>query len=296
MIITKWKQIINGIFPFKDNHKINNDLKKKMNTIEIDDCLKKEYCLLCVAPIETRDIDVDSIQKIYDSEISRKSILEDKAKTNVIGITIAITLIMGAYGLCNNVYAKITEPFLKFIVFALFVAAALYMILAGIISIRTIVDENIVFMPENNGIGLSEENLREELDICIGKNRIQNIIRNNNIYTSYQYIKNALICLFIVLLISIFPITNQQIKNISQNMNNTQYYYSESAAEFMLENDLSTEVGTMVSKYISSIDKLQKDGVYGFINENKTLFFKIEINKDKITVLSIEPIVNYNER
>ena len=52
----------------------------------------------------------------------------------------------------------------------------------------------------------------------------------------------------------------------------------------------------MVSKYISSIDKLQKDGVYGFINENKTLFFKIEINKDKITVLSIEPIVNYNER
>lgn len=86
MIITKWKQIINGIFPFKDNHKINNDLKKKMNTIEIDDCLKKEYCLLCDAPIETRDIDVDSIQKIYDSEISRKSILEDKAKTNVIGI------------------------------------------------------------------------------------------------------------------------------------------------------------------------------------------------------------------
>ena len=39
MIITKWKQIINGIFPFKDNHKINNDLKKKMNTIEIDELL-----------------------------------------------------------------------------------------------------------------------------------------------------------------------------------------------------------------------------------------------------------------
>lgn len=292
----KWKQILSEIIPTIDNCRTNNCLKKKLNDIEVNDCIKKEYCLLSDSYIEKDQIDVDAIKKIYDLEISRKSNLEDKAKTNVIGITISITLIMGAYGLCNNVYSKIQEPQFNLFVFFLFAAAALYMISAGISSIRTIVDENIVYMPKNEGIGLSKEEFRDELDMCIGKNRIQNLIRNNNIYTSYQYIKNALICLFVVLLISIFPMNSQQTGNSSREIYESPYYYSESAAKYMLEHNLSGEVNTVITDYVNTIDKLQKDGVYGFINESHNLFFKIEIEQDKVTVLLIESIINDGER
>ena len=95
--------IRDAAFPLYDNWKVNKKLREK---------LENEEGILPY--IENADkVTVKHLEKEYENTIYTKDKLEDKAKTNVAGITIAVTLIMGASGLLDTVIKKYPIPELR---------------------------------------------------------------------------------------------------------------------------------------------------------------------------------------
>lgn len=97
--------IIEQIFPSLSVRKANKKLKEKINSKDNQSN---------VAFMDNVDvISIESFRKKYAETFDVKNKFEDKAKTNVIGITIAITVIMGASGLIDSLIKNI--PLLHFI-------------------------------------------------------------------------------------------------------------------------------------------------------------------------------------
>lgn len=92
----------------------------------------------------------------------------------------------------------------------LFVSAVSYMITAGILAIKVLIDENRIYVVDIGTTVRADANVRVEYDRCITKNRTTNLIRNNTVFTSYECIRNSLVCLFVILLLSAAPITSGQ--------------------------------------------------------------------------------------
>ncbi|WP_048152645.1 hypothetical protein [Methanolacinia paynteri] len=187
------KQIFDAAFPFIDNYLKNKKLSKKYPQSILDG-------------IENSDaIGIDTLKGQYADTMHTKDKLEDKAKISIIGITIAITLITGASGILMVLYEKYPCSIFSWIGFFLYIGAEIYLISGGILAIKVLFDENKISIIELSSYAAGESTLRDDYDKCISNNRIQNLIRNNSIYTSYECIRNALICIFIVFFITAIP-------------------------------------------------------------------------------------------
>ena len=178
--------ILEFIFPMIDNYNTNKILHNKLENSDENSIFKD----------------------IENPELITTDILKDEysntLKTNVVGITIAITLIMGASSIITSINEKFDNKVIQWCAFVLFCVAVLYMLYAGIVAIKILINENEIYTVQLNNIA-NEERLRSDYDKCIVSNRIKNLIRNNGVYTSYECIRNAFVCLFLVLLLSIFP-------------------------------------------------------------------------------------------
>lgn len=276
------------LFPMYANYKVNSTMKNKLLQIEADEGIRKEFGILDNVE-DGNSVDKSVLESLNKAEIERKKVLEDKAKTNVIGITIAISLIMGAYGLCNSVYSKYPNFSIHWLVFAVFSISVFYMICAGTLSISTIINENQVYCPFNNGVGSVDDVLKKDLDKCIGQNRIQNIIRNNNVYTTYECIRNALLCLFLVLIISTVPVEGfkQETNTVSVHQ---EIYYSSEVAKYLVTYDVENEVLTDVFQFVKAQKPVIENGEYGFVDESNSYFIKILLEGDRVNVIMVEPI------
>ncbi len=188
--------ILEFIFPMIYNYKTNKILHNKLGNLDGSSIFKD---------VENPElITTDILKDEYSNTLKTKDKLEDKAKTNVVGITIAITLIMGASSIITSINEKFDNKVIQWCAFVLFCVAVLYMLYAGIVAIKILINENEIYTVQLNNIA-NEERLRSDYDKCIVSNRIKNLIRNNGVYTSYECIRNAFVCLFLVLLLSIFP-------------------------------------------------------------------------------------------
>ena len=107
------------------------------------------------------DVTVEILQDLYGETIQTKEKLENKATTNVIGVTVAVTLIMGASSLMHDVIAKYGTDKLFWIICFLFICAVIYMLAAGIHAIHMLTDENVVYKA---AVGLDQQNTKVELD------------------------------------------------------------------------------------------------------------------------------------
>lgn len=223
-------------------------------------------------------LSIETLEKLYDADKLAKDKLEDKAKTNVIGVTISVTLIMGAYSLLQNISEKYGVGFIYITAFVLFVCSVIYMLAAGIHAIHVLTAENTfhtVSLALDNGL------LKEDIDKQIGLNRARNVLRNNYVFTSYECIRNALICLFAVMVIAIVPTRDQAHKYVP--VHQSRYYLSAEAMQSVFDGiDLS-----VVTDFIES--QPSKEGVKAAIDENNKLFVKYSIDGGEVIIYLIEP-------
>ncbi|MBP2072531.1 hypothetical protein [Thermoanaerobacterium butyriciformans] len=94
------KKIFQKIFPFVANVQDNNKIKNKLNllsSVKTDLEYMKEYNALSI----------DQLKDFYNDTFEIKNKLEDKAKINIVGLTISISLILGL----SNLITKINESF-----------------------------------------------------------------------------------------------------------------------------------------------------------------------------------------
>lgn len=195
--------IIGQVFPSLSVRKANKQLKKKINSEESQSD---------VPYMDNVDsIPIDSFRQKYAETFEVKNKFEDKAKTNVIGITIAITVIMGASGLTGSLINKYPYPILHWVSFIILLGAIIYLLVSGIDAIKVLFDENAMSTIDLPDLSADSIATKEKYDDYTSRNINRNIIRNNIVYSSYICIRNALICMMVLfILVSVpFPTTKK---------------------------------------------------------------------------------------
>jgi hypothetical protein len=273
------KKLFVLVFPFVDNYLTNKSIRVKRD--EYNNHLNK---------IENSSaISFDVIKQKYADTISAKDKLEDKAKSNIVAVTIAITLILGASSLLNGIYAKFSYNSMYWFSFVLFVSAVIYMIIAGVLSISVLMNENTVYTISLETYALVDVDLREEYDTCTVANINQNLIRNNGVNTSYECIRNALICLFAIAVMVVFPYKDKQnVKALSyQSHSGYDIVYSSDAVDYITQNNNQASVETMLIKAVNNGD-INSSTPVGIISQSDKLFVKANIINRTITVFIVE--------
>lgn len=243
---------------------------------KVNQKIKNEDSLDCPSRVaDLASISIDDLQQIYDADKSIKDKLEDKAKTNIIGVTISVTMIMGSYSLIQNVVSKHGYNFLFWTAFVLFILSVIYMLAAGIGSIHVLTAENIIHIPE---IGLADEDKKKDYDKKIGLNRAQNTIRNNYVFTSYECIRNSLVCLFAVMVIAIIPAFS---KNVNKSKQQGMFFFSESAIESLFSGINRQEIEDIINQDLNN-------GKHNVIDEDSRLFIKYSVDDGQVSVFLIE--------
>lgn len=261
--------ILEKIFPSIANHLYNNKVRNKIkNRVEL---------ALPSNDTSIDDITIEDFNALYESDMRWKEKLEDKAKTNVIGVTISVTLMMGAYSLIQNVSGKFGSNILFWIAFCLFILSVVYMLEAGIHAIHVLTAENVVY---TSPAGLKGNEKKNDMDLQIGLTRAQNTLRNNYIFTSYECIRNALICLFCVMIIAIIPV--MQVKPVT-SYNHGNYFYSEQAMQ-------SLNNGVDQSTVEAYIDTNITDGEHSVVDQSNNLFIKYLVKDNQVIIYIVEAI------
>lgn len=217
--------------------------------------------------------------------------MEDKAKLNVAGITIAITLIMGSTGLLEVIYNKYNSVWFSWVMFALLICGVAYMLIAGIMTIKVLIDENEVYT-----VGIVKNtdetgNAKMEYKNAINKNAIKNLIRNNSVFTSYECIRNALACLFLLFIFVALPIreANKFINLSSNTAFENNIYYSALTLKEINEYNLEDSIESVINRE-KDTGNLSMNGDYGLISDDKKLFITVNIQDNRITIMNIEII------
>jgi len=94
-------KVFDAIFPFVANWKVNKKLRERLSNQELQGILSDNE--------NAAAISTDVLKDLYSDTMRMKDKLEDKAKINVVGITITSTLIMGATGILTTIYEKVSS-------------------------------------------------------------------------------------------------------------------------------------------------------------------------------------------
>lgn len=281
-------KFIEMIFPMYANHIYNKEIQRK-----IENFGENKESLVYI-----KKFNIEFYKEQYSDTFKIKDKLEDKAKTNVIGITITISLILGASGIVSTIYGKYPHFYIKWIAFGVLSSAVIYMISAGILAIQVLITNNkMYFVNVANSTEVSDEQiLLLEYKDCIDLNRLQNLIRNNSIFTSYECIKNALFCLFLIFVLSILPAKTVD-KPINENniINNSidsryEIFYSKSAIDFFKVDDIQNNVEATILNNIENKGNNNSDESVGIADNINKVFIKYVYFDNKITVLLVEYI------
>jgi hypothetical protein len=288
-------KLIEIIFPLYANYIANGKVRKR-----IDNLIKRQN-----SPDEDTtesvvdEVDIEVYREMYHDTFKIKDKLEDKAKTNVVGVTIAITLIMGASGVINTIYGKFSIPTIKWIAFGFLSAAVIYMIAAGLLAIRVLITDNKMFFVNLESFATGDQTLSQEYNDCIKLNKHQNTMRNNTVFTSYECIRNSLVCLFLILILVSVPIISPtsneaQERNIGKVSNEEyQFLYSAKAVDSIKSSDIQDVVEeTIIRDIYRDIDKIKSASEIGIADVPNKIFIKYSYNDDTINVLLIETISN----
>ncbi len=130
---------------------------------------------------------------------------EDKAKTNTIGITIVIPLIINSHVLFESLESKSSFAFIHWVSFILLLLTLIYLLVSGVIAIKIFSEKNIMSTVELCDLSADDIKTKQRYYACIYNNTKRNLIRNNYVNSSYMCIRNALFCLLLLFIIIYCP-------------------------------------------------------------------------------------------
>lgn len=184
-------------------------------------------------PENIDEIDIKYLDDDYKATLDAKNRFEDKAKTIIAALTIAITLILNLSKIIDTVANKIPIPYFNYGIFILAILSILYLLMAGIMSIQVLIKENLLYT-----ISLEKRTDKKSIYQLTQQNVNQNLIRNNIIYTAYLSIRNSVICLLIIFVLAIYPyqVSENNTVGTIQISNGTEIVYGNNAIEWMVNN------------------------------------------------------------
>lgn len=145
-------KIVDIIFPFYANWKAEKIIKTQMfpQNEQGEDTVSTGILKGIENP---NNISTETLKELYNDTFKTKDKLEDKAKINIIGITVSVSLIVGATGLLSSINTKFENSLIALCTSALLlIASVAYMILSGWLVIHMVIDEN-----ETYNVGIIEK-------------------------------------------------------------------------------------------------------------------------------------------
>lgn len=186
------KKILETILPFYYNFKAYKKIEEReqniLRTNYFDDKITKEFSDI------VNQNNFETIKELYKLTIERKSKLEEKAKTLVISVTIAVPFSINGINIIN----KIENESIRNLCSVIFILAAFFMIIAGILSIKVFTEQIKLYTVDE-----TKRELYFEYKKVTILNRLLNIIKNNYIYASYECLRNSLLLVIIFCIIVI---------------------------------------------------------------------------------------------
>lgn len=265
--------VVYAIFPTLQCNLANRKVKRQITQQDLKNS---------EAPsLKKANTSLETLKEKYNEGIKQKDSLEGKAKTSIVGITIAVTLILGYSSFLSGLLEKLGSKIAYYCAIILFIAAVAYMLISALHSMRLIINENIVYDPN-----ILNQDQQEEYRNAIGLNQLQNIVRNNHAWTSYACIRNSLICLFIVMFIGIIPLIIPRVENKPQEV------YSDHTFLFTQESIDVLENNNITDKYIEKIildkidDEKEEDPIT-IIDQTKKLVIEFSVNNENVDVYQI---------
>lgn len=258
--------MIGQLIPFIAIRKSNNTLRKKNqdpSTIEI--------------PNNIEEIDYNCLEDDYKATIEAKNRFEDKAKSIIAALTIAITLILNISKIIDTITTKIPLPYFNYIIFVLAVFSIMYMLMAGIMSIQVLIKENLLYP-----ISLMDRTRQNKKNIfkATKQNINQNLIRNNIIYAAYLSIRNSVICLLIIFVFAIFPyqISENIDSHLTQAKNEANLAYSNEAIEWIIyNNQKNINFDKIIEVYTNKYNDGTPQNIY---DKSQGIIVTIELQND----------------
>lgn len=153
----------------------------------------------------------EDIEKYLGKTLEVKKTLEDKAKTNVLGVTISVSLIIGLSQLFSSNLTDV--PIVRTIMVILAIYSLGSMITATVITLAILGKHNQFYDLTLLDRLDSEENQKTMLAYNIEKNMNCNIKRNNMLYVSYK--------LIVIFLTSISLLFGMSVLSSSSNTKST---------------------------------------------------------------------------
>jgi len=146
------------------------------------------------------DLSLSNIEECHKKEIERKKTLEDKAKSNLLAITISISLMLGILGLAlkdKTVLVAGNSCFLVKIIMIIFSCGVLYFLYGGWAALRAIRTDKFGELYINDEVRINKKEVKREDELikCIELNTLVTRKRSNYIDSSYIGIRNGIICL-----------------------------------------------------------------------------------------------------
>lgn len=280
--------IFNKIFPFVENESYN-----KKVTNNIGRLLKNEEKLVHMEGYS--QLNMDTLKDFYNDSFDIKNKPEDKAKLNIAGLTISISLILGLSTLIGKINERIDALWIRFTVVAVSTIALLYMILAGILSIAVLIKHNEVYKMQPHDFTGDEEIQKKAYALNTELNVNKNIIRNNYIYTSYECIRNSFICLVIIFIVSMLPINafnyNSNSLDIATINKTDRLIFSEDSIKSIAMNKVDATKGKVqdvVERSKNYINEQQYGEEININDEKQKMFVRLIKSKGGIIVTEIE--------
>lgn len=277
--------LIKKAFPFVENMQINKKIKGKIHCIENKE-VELEYMK------KYKDLSIEQLKNFYNDTFKIKNKLEDKAKMNVVSLTISISLILGLSDLIAKVNKNIGIDWLNIIMVIFPILSIGYMVTASILSISVLIKENAIHVIFPEDLILEEEELKKVYAESTELNVKRNTIRNNYIYTSYECIINALVCLTVIFFLSVLPING-----INNGEDRSSAYigykiiYSENFMDYCNEIDehiLKEKVADTINRSVDYIKKFEDAYEIKIADEKHKLYIKFVKVKDRIIILNVQ--------
>lgn len=233
--------MLGKLIPIIDALKVNKKLKEKNNKASIE------------LPEKLSEIDIKYLEEDYKNTIDTKNRFEDKAKTIIAALTIAITLILNLSTIIETITLKFNKPLINILVFILAFLAIVFMLIAGMMSIQVLIKENLLYY-----VSLEERAKKDKKAIytITQMNINQNLIRNNIIYSAYCSIRNSAFCLMVIFIMAIMPMSdNNRVDMQVSPMQKNDISFGVRAINWVAENENAS-----FDKIIALYDKEVQDG------------------------------------
>lgn len=146
----------------------------------------------------------EKIIEFNTSIVEKRKSLEDKAKTNIFGVTLTVSIILGLAQAFEKIPIKCLSYFGFFVLAALSLYCLISFIYAAYCSIYILGYLNIQYDISPSNSLLNSEQLKQLYAANAELNVEFNILRNNYIFTSYRLIMNALISMSIIFCFVVF--------------------------------------------------------------------------------------------